>query len=124
MTCHEARGSFASLIAGKFAITDAAPVEAHLERCSECRQIMNDFFYAAPRDPEGRVVFSSGMSTRGSRLLMPILVVVALAVTAILVAPIVVRPALSSFARHQAAALVAVVRDAAHSVRMAVSATN
>ena len=119
MTCHEARGLFTSLIAGKLAITEAAPVEAHLEQCPECRKMVNDLYYGAPRDPGGRIVLSADMSARGSRLLLPILVVLALGATTIVVTLTVVTPGLSSFARHRAAALVAAVRDAAHSVRMA-----
>lgn len=119
MTCHEARGLFTSLIAGKLAITEAAPVEAHLEQCPECRKMVDDLYYAAPRDPGGRIVLSADMSARRSRLLIPILVVLALGATTIVATTIVVIPGLSSFAWHRAVALVAAVRDAAHSARIA-----
>jgi hypothetical protein len=108
MTCDEARQLYAALIAGVLRISEAALVEAHLGRCADCRQIVDDLYQVAPRDSEGRIVLAR---VRGSgawnRLLLPLLVLVALGTSALLVVP-----GLAPYAWHRATALVVAARHA------------
>jgi putative zinc finger protein len=110
MTCHEARQFYAALIAGELGISETALVEAHLSRCADCRQIVEDLYQVAPRNSEGRVVLAdagnTGIGTR-SRLLLPLLVLVALG-AGILVVVL----GLAPHAWHRASALVVAARHA------------
>jgi putative zinc finger protein len=102
MTCHEARQFCAALIAGELGISETALVEAHLSRCADCRQIVEGLYHVAPRDSEGRIVVAGDMGIgAGSRLLLPLLVMVALGAGALVVVP-----GLAPYAWHRAAALV------------------
>ena len=110
MTCLEARQFYAALIAGELRISEAALVEAHLSRCADCRQIVESLYRVAPRDSEGRIVLAGAGATRigaGSRLLLPLLVLVALGASALVVVP-----GLAPYAWHQASALVVAARHA------------
>src|SRR5438552_3257319 len=83
MTCPEARQFSAALIAGELAISEAALVEAHLSHCADCRQIVEGLYQVAPRDPEGRIASADEMGIgAGSRLLLPLVVLVALGASA------------------------------------------
>ena len=110
MTCHEARQFYAALIAGELQISETALIEAHLSRCADCRQIVEDLYQVAPRDSEGRVVVAGagdmGIRAR-SRLLLPLLVLVALGAGALVVVL-----GLAPHAWHRASALVIAARHA------------
>src|SRR5882724_2571035 len=107
MTCHDARQFCRALIAGELAISEAALVEAHLSHCADCLQLVEKLYQAAPRDPEGRIALAdhTGMGA-GSRLLLPLLVLVALGAAALVVVS-----ELAPYAWHRATALVAAARD-------------
>ena len=108
MTCPEARQLYAALIAGELGISETAVVEAHLTRCADCRQIVEGLYQVAPRNPEGRIVPAGDMGIRaGSRLFLPLLVLVALGASALVVAP-----GLAPYAWHRATALVVGARHA------------
>ena len=110
MTCPEAREFYAALIAGELRISEAALVEAHLSRCGDCRQIVESLYRVAPRDSEGRIVLAGAGDMRigtGSRLLLPLLVLVALGASALVVVP-----GLAPYAWHRASALVVAARHA------------
>ena len=110
MTCPEARPFCTALIAGELGISETALVEAHLSRCADCRQIVEDLYQAAPRDSEGRIVPAGAGDMRigaGSRLLLPLLVLVALGASALVVVP-----GLAPYAWHRATALVVAARHA------------
>src|SRR5438046_873564 len=103
MTCPEAREFYAALIAGELRISEAALVEAHLSRCGDCRQIVESLYRVAPRDSEGRIVLAGAGDMRigtGSRLLLPLLILVALGASALVVVP-----GLAPYAWHRASAL-------------------
>src|SRR5438552_260472 len=102
MTCPEARQFYAALIAGELAISEAALVEAHLSHCADCRQIVEGLYQVAPRDSEGRIAPADEMGIgAGSRLLLPLVVLVALGASALVVVP-----GLAPYAWHRATALV------------------
>src|ERR1700730_1629756 len=88
MTCHEVRQFYAGLIAGELGISETALVEAHLSRCADCRQIVEDLYQVAPRNSEGRIVLPGagdmGIGAR-SRWLLALLVLVALGTGALVV---------------------------------------
>ncbi len=106
MTCPEARQFYAALIAGELAISEAALVEAHLSRCADCRQIVEGLYQVAPRNSEGRIVPAGDMEIgAGSRLFLPLLVLVALGASALVVVP-----GLAPYAWHRATALVVAAR--------------
>ena len=108
MTCPEARQFYAALIAGELAISEAALVEAHLSRCADCRQIVEGLYQVAPRNPEGRIVPAGDMGIRaGSRLFLPLLVLVALGASALVAVP-----GLAPHVWHRATALVVAARHA------------
>src|SRR5882672_1559561 len=110
MTCPEARQFHAALIAGELRISETALVEAHLSRCADCRQIAESLYRVAPRDSEGRIVPAGAGDMRigaGSRLLLPLLVLVALGASALVVVP-----GLAPYAWHRATALVVAARHA------------
>src|SRR5439155_10933615 len=108
MTCPEARQFYAALIAGELAISEAALVEAHLSRCADCRQIVEGLYQVAPRNSEGRIAPADDMGIgAGSRLLLPLVVLVALGASALVVVP-----GLAPYAWHQATALVVAARHA------------
>ena len=108
MTCPEARQLYAALIAGELGISETAPVEAHLNHCADCRQTVEGLYQMAPRNPEGRIVPAGDMGIRaGSRLFLPLLVLVALGASALVVAP-----GLAPYAWHRATALVVGARHA------------
>jgi hypothetical protein len=108
MTCHEARQFCAALIAGELGISETALVEAHLSRCADCRQMVEDLYQVAARDSEGRIILAGDMGIgAGSRLLLPLLVLVALGAGALVVVP-----GLAPYAWHRATALVVAARHA------------
>lgn len=108
MTCPEARQFYAALIAGELGISETALIEAHLNRCADCQQIVEGLYQAAPRNPEGRIVPADDMGIRaGSRLFLPLLVLVALGASALVVVP-----GLAPYAWHQATVLVVGARHA------------
>src|SRR5882672_3186434 len=110
MTCPEARQFHAALIAGELRISETALVEAHLSRCADCRQIAESLYRVAPRDSEGRIVLAGAGDMRigaGSRLLLPLLLLVALGASALVVVP-----GLAPYAWHRASALVVAARHA------------
>ena len=108
MTCPEAREFYAALIAGELRISEAALVEAHLSRCADCRQIVEGLYQVAPRDSEGRIAPADEMGIgAGSRLLLPLVVLVALGASALVVVP-----GLAPYAWHRATALVVAARHA------------
>ena len=108
MTCPEARQLYAALIAGELGISETALLEAHLNRCADCRQIVEGLYQVAPRNREGRIVPAGDMGIRaGSRLFLPLLVLVALGASALVVAP-----GLAPYAWHRATALVVGARHA------------
>jgi len=110
MTCPEARQFHAALIAGELRISETALVEAHLSRCADCRQIAESLYRVAPRDSEGRIVPVGAGDMRigaGSRLLLPLLVLVALGASALVVVP-----GLAPYAWHRASALMVAARHA------------
>ena len=103
MTCPEARQFYAALIAGELAISEAALVEAHLSHCADCRQIVEGLYQLAPRNSEGRIAPADDMGIHaGSRLLLPLVVLLALGASALVVVP-----GLAPYAWHRATALVA-----------------
>src|SRR5437660_1647703 len=111
MTCDEARQFYAALIAGELRISEAALVEAHLSRCADCRQIVEGLYLVAPRDSEGRIALAGAGDSRigaGSRLLLPLLVLVALGASALVAVP-----GLAPYAWHRATALVVAARHLA-----------
>jgi hypothetical protein len=108
MTCPEARQFYAALIAGELAISEAALVEAHLSRCADCRQIVEGLYQVAPRNSEGRIVPAGDMEIgAGSRLLLPLVVLVALGAGALVAVP-----GLAPYAWHRTTALVGAARHA------------
>jgi len=108
MTCPEARQFYAALIAGELAISEAALVEAHLSRCADCRRIVEDLYQVAPRNSEGRILPANDAGIRaGSRLLLPLVVLVALGASALVAVP-----GLAPYAWHRATALVIAARHA------------
>src|SRR5438552_7969980 len=108
MTCPEARQFSAALLVGELAISEAAVVEAQLSHCADCRQIVEGLYQVAPRDPEGRIASADEMGIgAGSRLLLPLVVLVALGASALVVVP-----GLAPYAWHRATALVVGARHA------------
>src|SRR5207247_2630072 len=77
MTCDEVREIFPALIAGDLTLTETAQAEAHLSRCPDCRQMIEDLYRVAPRDRATRRI--SAHAETGPRpglrfLLLPLLV--------------------------------------------------
>src|SRR6266700_7844014 len=108
MTCPEARQFYAALIAGELGISEAALVEAHLSHCADCRQIVEGLYQVAPRNSEGRIAPADDMGIgAGSRLLLPLVALVALGASALVVVP-----GLAPYAWHRPTALVVAARHA------------
>lgn len=54
MSCHDVRQSSTALLAGGLALTEWAPIEAHLLRCEECRQALDQIFRMMPAEAAER----------------------------------------------------------------------
>lgn len=67
MTCHEARGRFASLLAGQLGLTEWAAVEAHLGQCAECGQVLDQLYPIAPPDRTRRAAATARVPARPRR---------------------------------------------------------
>jgi len=89
MTCDEAREFFPALIAGDLTLTETAQAEAHLSRCPDCRQMIEDLYRVAPRDrATGRIPAHAQTGPRpGLRFLLPPLLVLGLGLGVIALVP-------------------------------------
>jgi hypothetical protein len=89
MTCDEVREIFPALIAGDLGLTESAQAEAHLSRCPDCRQMIEDLYRVAPRRPaRGRIPAHAETGPRsGLRFLLPPLLVLGLGLGAIALVP-------------------------------------
>ena len=89
MTCDEVREISPALIAGDLTLTESAQAEAHLSRCPDCRQMIEDLYRVAPRDPAtGRIPAHAETGPRpGRRFLLLPLLVLAFGVGAIALVP-------------------------------------
>jgi hypothetical protein len=50
MNCHEARQQFSDLIAGTTGLTESARVDAHVNQCAECRDLLEGLYRLRRRD--------------------------------------------------------------------------
>src|SRR6266704_2238484 len=89
MTCDEVREIFPALIAGDLTLTETAQAEAHLSRCPDCRQMIEDLYRVAPRDrATGRIPAHAQTGPRpGLRFLLPPLLVLGLGLGVIALVP-------------------------------------
>ena len=89
MTCDEAREIFPALIAGDVSLTESAQAEAHLSRCPDCRQMLEEPYRVAPRDPAtGRIPAHAETWPRpGLRFILLPLLVLGLGLGAIALVP-------------------------------------
>ena len=44
MNCHDARQKFSDLLAGSSGLTESAQVDAHVSRCAECRDLLEELY--------------------------------------------------------------------------------